>query len=72
MNKLRNVRDFGWEIAHGAVTRRAADFPLHGSTPYRGLRVRRWGLGFVHHSRAILCRPVRNLNVTIRDFCIAL
>jgi hypothetical protein len=37
-----------------------ADFPLHGATPYRGLRVRRWGLGFVHHSRAILCRAVPN------------
>ena len=24
---------------------------------YRGLRVRRWGLGFVHRSRTILCRP---------------
>jgi hypothetical protein len=39
-----------------------ADFPLHDGTPFRGLRVRRWGLGFVHRSRAILCRPAPNLN----------
>jgi hypothetical protein len=48
--------------ARGAVTRRAADSPLHDGTPYRGLRVRRWGLGFVHHSRTTLCRPVPNPN----------
>jgi hypothetical protein len=35
-----------------------ADFPLHDGTPHRGLRVRRWGLGFVHRSRAIFCRAV--------------
>jgi hypothetical protein len=53
----RNFRDFGWEIA---LT--PADFPLHGSSPYRGLHVRRWGLGFVHRSRAILsprAKPLR-------------
>ena len=42
-----------------------AEFPLHDGTPYQGLRKRRWGLGFVHHSWAILCRPVPNLSVTI-------
>jgi hypothetical protein len=31
---------------------------------YRGLHVRRWGLGFVHRSRAILCRAVPNPRVT--------
>ena len=25
-----------------------ADSPRHDGTPYRGLRVRRWGLGFAH------------------------
>jgi hypothetical protein len=39
-----------------------AGFPIHDGTPYRELHVRRWGLGFVHHSRAILCRPVPNLS----------
>jgi hypothetical protein len=34
-----------------------ADFLLHDGTSYRGLRVRHWGLGFVHRSRAIFCRP---------------
>jgi hypothetical protein len=37
-----------------------ADSPLHDGTRYRGLRVRRWGVGFVHSSRAILCRAVPN------------
>jgi predicted nucleic acid-binding Zn ribbon protein len=34
-----------------------ADSPPHDGTPYRGIRVRRWGLGFVHHSRAIPIAP---------------
>ena len=48
-----------------------ADFPRHDGTPYRRLRARRWGLGFVHRSRTIFCRAVPNLSVTIRNFCIA-
>ena len=48
-----------------------ADSPLHDGTPCRGLHARRWGLGFVHRSRAILCRPVPNPKVTIRTCCIA-
>jgi hypothetical protein len=48
-----------------------ADFPRDDGTPYRKLHVRRWGLGFVHHSRAILCRPVPYLTVAIRNFFIA-
>jgi hypothetical protein len=44
-----------------------ADSPQHDDTSYRGLRVRRWGLGFVHRSRAIFCRAVPNLKVTIRN-----
>jgi hypothetical protein len=49
-----------------------ADFLRHDGTPYRGLRARRWGLGFVHRSRAILCRAVPNLSIMIRNLCIAL
>jgi hypothetical protein len=45
-----------------------ADFPLQDCSPYRKLRVRGWGLGFVYHSRAILCRAVPNPNITIRNF----
>ena len=45
-----------------------AEFPRHDGTPYRELRVRRWGLGFVHRSRTILCRAVPNLSVSIRTF----
>jgi hypothetical protein len=59
-------RDFGWEIAHGAVTRRPP-ISLYTMIPL----VRRWGLGFVHRSRAIFCRAVPNLSVTIRTCFIA-
>ena len=38
-----------------------ADFPLHDGSPYRGLRVRRWGLGFVHRSRTISLAPCKTL-----------
>jgi hypothetical protein len=48
-----------------------ADFPLQDGTPYRELHVRRWGLGFVHHSRTSFCRAVPNPNVNVRNFCIA-
>jgi hypothetical protein len=48
-----------------------ADFTLQDYSPYRGLRVRCRGLGFLHRSRTIFCRPVPNLNVTIRNCCIA-
>jgi hypothetical protein len=40
-----------------------ADSPLHGGTPYGGLHVLRWGLGFVHRSRKILCRAVPTLKL---------
>ena len=63
-------RGFGWGIAHGAITR-PADFPRHDGTLYRGIRVRRWGLGVVPHSRVILCHAVPTLRVTIRNCCIA-
>jgi hypothetical protein len=49
----RDGRDFGWEIAHGAVTRRPADSPLHDGTLIRGLHERRRGLGFFYRSRTI-------------------
>jgi hypothetical protein len=63
----RDFRDFGWEIAHGAVSLKTpADFPRHDGSPYRELRVRRWGLGCVHRSRAIRCRAVPIPTVTIR------
>jgi hypothetical protein len=48
-----------------------AGFPRHDGTPYWGLRIRQWGLGVVHRSRAIFCRAVPNPNDTIRNFCIA-
>jgi hypothetical protein len=48
-----------------------ADFPRHDGSAYWGLRVRRRGLRFVHHSRTILCRAVPKPQVTIRNFFIA-
>jgi hypothetical protein len=44
----------GWAIAHEAVFATPADSPRHDGTPYRELRVRRWGLGVIHRSRALL------------------
>jgi hypothetical protein len=68
----RNVRDFGWEIAHEAVSRRP---PISLSTIVartgRGLQIRRERLGFVHRSSTISCRPVPSPDVTIRTSCIA-
>jgi hypothetical protein len=48
-----------------------ADFPRHGGTPYRGLRVRRfaWGLSIVQGPFSVA--PCPNPNITIRNFCIA-
>jgi hypothetical protein len=46
-------RDFGWEVAHATP----ADFPRHDGAPYRGLRARRWGLGFDHRSRPFSVAP---------------
>jgi hypothetical protein len=57
-------------IAHGGFTRRPP-IALDTMVPRTGGYTRRWGLGFVHHSRAIFCRAVPNLSVTIRNFCIA-
>ena len=39
--------------------------------PGTGLRVLRWGLRFVHRPRAIFCRAVPNLFVTIRNLLVA-
>ena len=49
-----------------------AEFPRHDGSPYRELHVRCECLGCVHRSRVIFCRAVSNLNVTIRNFCIAI
>jgi hypothetical protein len=49
--KLESVIDLkGFRVGDRSRGRYAtpADFPLHYGTPYRGLHVRRWGLGFVH------------------------
>jgi hypothetical protein len=48
-----------------------AGFPRQDCSRYRGLHVRRERLGFVARSRTILCRPVPNPSVTIRNFFIA-
>ena len=50
----------GWEVAHEAVLRRPPNFPRHDCSPYSYVHVRRESLEYVHHSRAVLCRPVPN------------
>ena len=59
MQKLRIVTK-GFRVGDRSRGRYAtpAEIPRHDGTPYRGLRVRRWGLGCVHHSWTILNRPV--------------
>jgi hypothetical protein len=45
----RSVRGFRWGVAHAAPFRDARRFPSTRWYPVpEGLRVRRWGLGFVH------------------------
>jgi hypothetical protein len=64
MQKLRIVtRDFGWGIAHGGRYATPAEFPPLDGSPYRELRVRRWGLGFGYRSRTILCRLLHRCKV---------
>ena len=45
-----------------------ADSPRHDGSAYRGLHVRRWGLGFAHRSRTILCRAAPNLALRFATF----
>jgi hypothetical protein len=64
----RDVGGFGWEMSSRGRYVTPADSPLHDGSPYRELRVGRWGLGCVHRSRASICRPVPNPNRPIRNF----
>jgi hypothetical protein len=68
----RNVRDFGWEIAHAAVSRRP---PILLSKIVARTRMYTHAakvcMGFVHRSRAVFCRPAPNPTITIRNFCTA-
>jgi hypothetical protein len=73
MNKLRIVTlgIFGWEMTSRGRFVTPADFPLQDCSPDRGMHVRREILGCVTRSRTILYRPVPNLDVATRNFCIA-
>jgi hypothetical protein len=64
------VRDFGWEIAHAAVSRRPpiSLYTMVVRTGSYAYDVGVWDLSLV---RAIFCRPAPNLSVTIRNFFIA-
>jgi hypothetical protein len=62
-----NVRDFGWEIAHAAVTRRPP-MSVYAMVPYRGLRRGFWDLSVVQGPFSV--NPVPNPNVTTRHFFI--
>jgi hypothetical protein len=61
-NKLRIVivRGFGWGIAHAAVTRRPPIPPDTMVHRTGGYAYDIGSLGFVFHSRTILCRSVPN------------
>jgi hypothetical protein len=61
----RTVNDFGWEIAHEAVSRRPP-IPLYTILPVLTFTRMSQMLGCVHRSRAIFCRSVPNPRVTIR------
>ena len=62
----RDFKDFGWEVAYGAVTRRPPNPSPRDCSPYRGLHARRESLGVVHRSRAIFlsCRAKPESSVT--------
>jgi hypothetical protein len=64
----RDGRDFGWEIAHAAVSRRPPISRARIVSPYSQVDVRHESLGFDHSSKTIFCRPVPNLSVAIRSF----
>jgi hypothetical protein len=72
-NKVRNVTVgiSGWGGRSRGCYATPADSPRHDGTPYRELHVRRECLGFVPGSKAIFCRAVPNLGVTICTFCVA-
>jgi hypothetical protein len=64
----RDCTDFGWEIAHGAVTRRPP-IALYSMVPRTGCYacdVAVWDLSIVEGP--ISCRPRAKPSVTIRDF----
>jgi hypothetical protein len=65
----RDVRDSGWERSSRGRDAAPADSPLHDGTPYRRLRVRRWGLSIVQGPFSVA--PCPNPKVTIRNCCIA-
>jgi hypothetical protein len=70
--RIVTVRDFGVGDELTEPLRDARRFPsTRDCSPYRGLRVRRWGSGFAHRSRASFCRAVPNPKVLIRNCCIA-
>jgi hypothetical protein len=54
----RDGRDFGWEVAHAAVSRRPQ--PRRDGTLYRGLRVRRWGLGIIQAFSVAPCQTLKS------------
>jgi hypothetical protein len=58
----RNDWDFGWEIAHAAVSRRPPISLDRMVALHPVIHARRRSLGFVHRSRAIFCRPAPNPN----------
>jgi hypothetical protein len=63
----RDVWDFGWEVAHAAVSRRPPT-PLDTVVARTHMYAYDVGLGCVPHSRTIFGRPVPNLSAATRNF----
>jgi hypothetical protein len=68
MAKFANRWDFGWEIAHGAVSRRTPIYIHTVVARNHRFTTRREILGFCHRSRTVLCRLVPNASIAIRNF----
>jgi hypothetical protein len=70
--KVANRNGRGFRVGARSCGRFApADLPRHDCSSYSHVIVRRESVGVIPRSRTIFCRAVPNLNVTIRDFCIA-
>jgi hypothetical protein len=73
MQRMKELRIVPVGISGGrSLTRLLRDarrFPSTRWYPVPGATRTPLGLGFVHHSRAIVCLAVPNLSVTIRNFC---
>jgi hypothetical protein len=72
--RVRNGSDFGWEIAHAAVSRRPPIhlYPIVAHTEGYTYDVKCWEmLGFVQRSRTLFCQAftIRNFSIAVPRVC---